>query len=103
MSTSFHAFVDELTKIAEMSAEQKQRVRRYLADAAVGAVGFGAGYGIGSAAGRLLADGKPSLVQHKYAPLVLGGLSAGGALLARHIERKRQEYRDEPINSVGNR
>jgi len=98
-SHSVDSFVEELTKIAKMDPEQKKRMKRYLADAAVGAVGFGTGYGLGSAAGRLLADKNPSLVKHKYAPVVIGGLSAGGAILAKRLAEKRKKYREQPVDS----
>ena len=93
-SPSFVSFREEMTKIA-FSQEQKESIKRHLLNAGVGAAGFGLGYGVGSASGRLLAYGKPGLVKHRYTPLVLGALSAGGGLLAKHLAEKRKEYLEQ--------
>ena len=93
----FWSFTDEMIKIAESKEERQKRGREKLKrigkSVAVGALGFGAGYGAGSAAGRFIAGSK-KWKGMKYTPLVLGGISALGAVAA----QRRRELEDKYVN-----
>jgi hypothetical protein len=85
-----------LTKMAEEYENiRRDRMKRFLQDAAVSAAGMGLGYGVGSAAGRLSAN---KIIKNKYTPAIMALLGAGGGLLSSHLARTRERYRDEPLN-----
>ena len=108
-SPTLSSFGDEFFKIAlstgdevtpdDFQSARKSRVRRVIGDAVLGAAGFGVGYGLGNAAGRLTVAGKPTWFRNKYAPYVLGAAGLGLGLAQRAANRKRQEYIDQPINT----
>lgn len=88
------SFSDEMQKIAAyktaMEKEQKERIKRYLIAAGLGAGGFGLGYGAGSAIGRLAGWKRETSL-----PIRLGILGMGGAAasyLGSQAAKERQEY-----------
>jgi|WetSurSiteA1Bulk_404760.scaffolds.fasta_scaffold04902_3 hypothetical protein len=107
------AFLDELSKIAEVNGTEKdnrwvtkKKLKRLLAVAIPAAAGTGLGYGAAKAVESQYLQNKfpvlKALHNHvgksrlrKYGPMVVGGLGATAAALAALKSRKVKKYLDE--------